>query len=853
MDKRYEPKKFEEKIYKKWEKSGGFEAKIDRKKKPFTILMPPPNANASLHAGQGMYTVDDVLIRWKRMQGYAASWIPGIDHAGFETQYVYEKKLMKEGKSRLDFERETLYKNIFEFVKENSGLIYQQFKRLGFSADWEKSVFTLNKEVIERVFQTFERMAEEKLIYRGDYMVNYCPHCGTSLAELEVKHEEKKTPLYYLKYGPFVLATTRPETKFGDTAVAIHPEDKRYKKYVGKEIEVQGLIGKFKIKVIADKAVDPEFGTGVVKITPAHDFNDFEIGKRHDLEIKQVIGLDGRLNELAGPYKGLTINKAREKVVTDLKKKGLMEKIDQEYENKVAVCYKCKRDLEPTIIPNWFVKVEKLKKPVIEAVKKDQVRFYPKRGKKQMLRWLERMRDWPISRQIAWGIRIPVWYSVKENPNLRVVFLNKKGESVSGLISELLKKYKYEEVEAGLQKLMAPNQAKYVIARKKPGEGFLQETDTFDTWFSSGHWPIVAFKKFSPDQLPTDVLGTLIDILEFWVSRMMMFSLYLYQKIPFKKVYLWSMVTDEKGQKMSKSKGNVINPVELVEKYGADALRMALLFSSSQGGRVALSEDKVRGMRNLTNKIWNASRFIVMKRQSTVNNQQSTEQEDKKFYEKLNQVVKEATKQLENFRIGMATETVYNEFWHWFCDECIEDNKQGKIGQKALFHGLIVFLKLFHPFIPFVTEAVWEEIGDLRKYPKQMLMNSEWPTYAEASAAQNSKRKATTKNLKLIKILVWFALGLTLGAGIKLAGNLQIRQEIEAQVEERQKIVEEIQALEILDQEKPDWRDLKLKTALLYWQLGEQDEAIKWLEEAKLLDPNGEKVAEVEIAIMNRD
>ena len=724
MDKQYQPQKFEDQIYRKWEKSGAFKA---GQGKSYRIVMPPPNANASLHAGHGMYTVDDVLIRWKRMQGLSAVWIPGSDHAGFETQYVYEKELAKKGKSRMDFDRQTLYNNVAEFVKKNSGLIHEQFKRLGFSADWERTVFSLDKQVVDQVFKTFKKMVDEGRVYRGNYLVNYCTKCGTSLSELEVKHLERKDPLYYIKYGPFTLATIRPETKFGDTGIAVNPEDKRYKKWVGKEVEVQGLIGKFKLKVIADDFVDQEFGTGVVKITPYHDPNDFEVWKRHSElpQPKKVIDINGKLNKLAGKYAGLSVTKARKIVAEDLEKAGLLEKVDNNYLHSVAVCYKCGHDLEPTVFPNWFIEVKSLKPAVIKAVKEEKVKFHPKRFKKQMLDWMEIMHDWPISRQVVWGIRIPAWYEIDKNPDLQIIFLDKKSQSVSGKISELLKKYSFEEIEKGLQTLTAPNEAEYVISQDKLGKQYLQETDTFDTWFSSGQWPIVTLKK--GEKLPTDLMGTLSDILPFWVSRMIMFSLYLKKEVPFKDVYLWSMVADTKGQKMSKSRGNVINPIELVDKYGADAFRMALLFGTSPGSKVVLSDDKVRGMRNFTNKIWNAARFVMMNQENSKSQVQNPKQNlnhnDEKFEQRINQIVKKITKHLDDFKIGLATETVYSEFWHWFCDKKIEDAKQGKISPKALLKGLRVFLKLLHPFMPFVTESVWEQLPGNDK----LLIEESWP------------------------------------------------------------------------------------------------------------------------------
>ncbi|OGK52891.1 valine--tRNA ligase [Candidatus Roizmanbacteria bacterium RIFCSPLOWO2_01_FULL_44_13] len=720
MDSKFQPQIIEEKVYKSWEKNGRL---TSAKGKPFTILMPPPNANASLHAGHGMYTVEDIFIRYKRLRGYASLWIPGTDHAGFETQFVYEKHLAKQGKSRFDFSRQDLYDNIFKFVKENSGLIYGQFKRLGFLADWGRSVFTLDKHVLETVIATFKKMEKEGYIYKDEYIVNYCTHCGTSLSELETVHVERVDPLYYLKYGPFVLATVRPETKFGDTAVAVHPKDKRYKKWVGQEIEVVGLLGKFKIKVVADEMVDMKFGTGVVKITPAHDPNDFEAGKRHNLEIKRIINIDGRLNELTGPYAGLKVKQAREKVVEDLKKKGLIEKIDENYKHAVTVCYKCGRDLEPTIIPNWFIKVKDLKKPVIAAINKEKVKFFPKRFKKQILQWLEVMHDWPISRQIAWGIRIPVWYLLSGNENrIWLSFIDKKGEFKKGTVKELKNQgYTLTEIKTGLQQMTVHNYTKdpvrYVVSVEEPKEGeWIQETDTFDTWFSSGQWPLVTLKEDEyKTRFPTDVMGTLADILPFWVSRMIMFSLYIKKEIPFKLVYLWSKVVDAKGQKMSKSKGNVINPIDLVDRYGADAFRASLIFGTSPGSNIPLTEAKVIGMRNFTNKIWNIGRFIWMNRQNASLDSSPSAQNDKlaALKKEFKEEKKKYLKLMDGYHFSRALGLVYEFIWHRFADYYIEQLKDGVINgnieaRKSLESIYLENLKMLHPFIPFLTEAVWK-------------------------------------------------------------------------------------------------------------------------------------------------
>ncbi|MCL4374728.1 valine--tRNA ligase [Patescibacteria group bacterium] len=717
MDSKFQPSLFEKPLYDGWEKTI---LAHERRGRPYTILMPPPNANASLHAGHGMYVIDDLMIRYKLMTGWAALWVPGMDHAGFETQYVYEKNLAKQGKSRLDFDRQTLFANIYQFVKDNSGLIYQQFKRLGFLAQWSRSVFTLDQPVLDAVFATFVKMEQEKYVYRSDYIVNYCTHCGTSLSELEVDHVERTDPLYYIKYGPFVLATVRPETKFGDTALAVHPRDKRYQKWVGKEIEAAGLLGKFRIKVIADTYVDPEFGTGVVKITPAHDHNDFAVGQRHHLEIKSVIDFSGRLNHRAGPYAGLKVKQARGRVADDLKRAGLLEKVDEHYQHSVTVCYKCRRDLEPMVVPNWFIKVDKLKQPVLAAVKAKAVEFHPRRYVKQMNQWLKTMHDWPISRQIVWGIRIPAWYNVDQNPDLYVVFLDREKKQQQGTIKRLLQQHDLAEIKAGLQKLMADKAARYVVNVSCPGERFLQETDTFDTWFSSGQWPLVTLKKTEyQTRYPTDMLGTLSDILPFWVSRMMMFSLYLRHQVPFKHVYLWSMVADAQGQKMSKSKGNVINPITLVDRYGADAFRAALIFGTSAGSKVNLAEDRVRGMRNFANKVWNIGRFLNLNTQRTAADDQSkatgaaSTKIMKKLEREFNEEKQKYGRAMDSYQFARALGQVYQFIWHRLADYYVEQLKaalqHGNIEvQEKLTAVYLANLQMLHPFMPFVTEAVWQ-------------------------------------------------------------------------------------------------------------------------------------------------
>ncbi|MGD0523024.1 MAG: valine--tRNA ligase [Candidatus Microgenomates bacterium] len=722
MEPKFEHQKYEKDIYDLWEKSGAFKA--SDKGAPFTIIMPPPNANASLHAGHGMYVVDDILIRYKRMQGFSALWIPGMDHAGFETQFVFEKELAKKGQSRMDFDRNTLYQKIYDFVKENSGLIYEQFKRLGFSADWDRSVFTLDENVLEQVFSTFKKMESEGLVYRDDYIVNYCTHCGTSLADLEVKHVERIDPLYYIKYGPLTLATVRPETIFGDTAVAVNPTDKRYKDLVSKMAQVP--LTTRNVPIIVDAAVDINFGTGALKITPAHDPNDFEIGKIHKLDLIQSIDLNGKLTKAAGNYAGLKVKEARIKVVEDLQKKGLIEKIDTNYLHSVTTCYKCHHDLEPSVVPNWFIKVKDLKAKVKGAVEKNQVHFYPAKYKKYMLAWLEIMHDWPISRQIVWGIRIPAWYSINENPDIQITILDKSKRIITGRAGELLEQYSFSEIEEGLQVLTAHKSAKYIISQTKPEGNYLQDTNTFDTWFSSGQWPLVV------SRFPTSVLGTLSDILKFWVSRMIMFSLYLKNEVPFKDIYLWSMVADAKGVKMSKSKGNVINPIELVDKYGADAFRMSLIYGTPAGSKVILSDDKVRSMRNFANKIWNVARFVVTNRNSKGKIQKAKVNADDEWIQKeLEKTIKLVTQALDGYKLNEAAEAIYEFIWHKFADKYIENCKLRIVNSDTNAISTLNFvldnsLRLLHPFMPFVTEQIWQNLYS--NHSNNLLINSSWPT-----------------------------------------------------------------------------------------------------------------------------
>jgi len=685
MDKKYKPEQFEDEIYRQWEKSGSF--KPSDKGKPYCIIMPPPNANDPLHVGHAMFvTVEDMLVRFERMRGRAVLWLPGVDHAGIETQYVFEKDLIKKGKSRFDFDRETLYQMIWDYVQKNSQIVMKQLKKLGASADWESNKFTLDEDIVEIVIDTFKQLYDDGLVYRDLQLVNYCTKCGTAFSDLEVKHAERETPLYYIRYGPFSLATVRPETKFGDTGVAVNPKDKRYKKWVGKEIEVKGLLGKFKIKVVADEYVDPEFGTGVVKVTPAHDRNDFEMGKKHGLEIKQVINFDGKLNKLTGKYAGLLVKQARQRVVEDLKKAGLLEKVDKSYSHTIGVCYRCGSTIEPLPLPQFFIKVKPLVKKALKTLETGKVKIYGAGHDKILKHWLENLRDWNVSRQIVWGIQIPVWYKKSED--------RKKAT------------------------------AKFVVSKKSPGKDYIQETDTFDTWFSSAQWPYATLMTNKKDDFkrfyPTQVMETGYDILPFWVMRMLMMGLYKTGKVPFEKVYLHGLVRDEKGQKMSKSKGNVVDPLEVISKYGADALRMSLVMSTTAGRDSATGEGKIRGMRNLTNKIWNASRFVI----EFIDDTKKPGDKDEEFIKDLSVCIKTMTKRLERLKVGQAAEWIYHWFWHTYCDRYIEIAKKGHVSKKVMLRGLRVCLKLLHPFVPFVTEAVWQQLPETEE---KMLISAKWP------------------------------------------------------------------------------------------------------------------------------
>ena len=707
MDKIYNHKNVEERIYKKWESSGYFKPEINSKGKPYCIILPPPNANGALHFGHAMFTIEDILIRYHRMKGEAVLWLPGTDHAGIETQFVFEKKLKEMGKSRLDFDRDTLYKMIDEYVNEHRGGIENQLRSLGFSLDWSREKYTLDPDIVKLVYATFKKMYDDGLIYRDYRLVNYCTFDGTSFSDLEVVHEEKKDPLYYIKYGPLILATTRPETKFGDTAIAVNPNDKRYKKYVGKELEIETVLGKAKLKVIADDYVDPKFGTGVVKITPAHDFNDFEVGKRHNLSLKQVIGLDGKMTKDAGKFEGLYAKQARKVIVEEMQRKGLIEKIDKNYSHNIGLCYKCKNVLEPLPLEQWFIKMDSLAKEAVIAIKEGKVKIVPKRFEKVLIEFLENIKDWNISRQVVWGIRIPAWKN------------KKTGEWVVS-----------DEISV-------------------KGDEWEQDPDTFDTWFSSSQWPFATlqttgdFKNF----YPTSVMETGYDILRWWVARMIMVGIYVTKKAPFNTVVLHGLVNDPLGKKMSKSKGNVVNPLELVDEYGADAVRFALVFGTALGNDQALSYPKFQNGRNFANKLWNIARYVDLitkdkkveyfgEKVGTYTTQDENSNEEKwcfSVFTESTKLFEKVTKALDNYRFNDASEILYDFIWHTFADQYIEEskvflkdeNKSTPYVRGTLLDIMNWSLKLLHPIMPFITEDLYSRLP--HKHKSTPLIISEWP------------------------------------------------------------------------------------------------------------------------------
>ncbi len=695
LAKQYIPNDYEPNIYALWETSGALEP--TGVGKPYSIIMPPPNANGNLHIGHALdMNLKDILIRYHRMKGDDAVFIPGADHAGFETWVVYERELTKQGKSRFDFSRDQLYSQVWNFVQEKRGNMELQLRALGVSASWKHLTFTLDDKVINTVYDTFKKMWDDNLVYRGERIVNYCTEHQTSFADIEVEHKNEKGKLWKIAYptldkiGEIIIATTRPETMLGDVAVAVHPDDERYKKLVGTRILLP-IVDK-EIPIIADEYVDMSYGTGAVKITPAHDPNDFEIAKRHDLPIESIISPEGKMINVPAQFLELTPVEARARVLEALEALEL-RRGETEIEHAVGHCYKCGSVIEPMIKEQWFIKTQSLAQPAIDALKKEEITFYPASKRKELIAYLEQLKDWNISRQIPWGIPIPAF--VNENDPKDWIFdtrINEQSIVVNGTT-------------------------------------YIREEDTFDTWFSSGQWPYIVTDYLTDGDLanyfPTDMMETGMDIMRAWVSRMIMLSLYRTGKLPFKEVYLHGMVNDEHNQKMSKSKGNVINPMELVAEFGSDATRMGIIAGRAPAQSQAFNRGSVIAARNFCNKLWNIARFVEAQ---IGDNHQIVDLEpqtpaDHWIIRQLNDAANNIAVRLEQYRFSEASETVYHTIWDDVADWYIESSKTA-INRPLLSWVLATSLKITHPFAPFVTETIWQTLN----YTDGILMREAWPT-----------------------------------------------------------------------------------------------------------------------------
>ncbi len=711
LPKVYEPDQYESDIYALWEKSGAFQPKAApwwQGQDTYSLVVPPPNANGNLHMGHALnHAIMDVAARYHRMTGKQTLFVPGADHAGFETQVVYERQLETLGKSRFDFSREELYQQIWDFVAQNRGNYESQFRRLGDSVDWESYVFTLDEKIVRQAYGTFKKMWDEGLIYRGERLVNFCTYHGTGFADIEVEHKEEQGQLWHITYpltdgsGSLTVATTRPETMLGDVAVAVHPEDKRYKGYLGKTVKLP--LTQRQIPIIADEMVDREFGSGAVKITPAHDPNDYEVAERHDLPMVTVIANDGTmLHDVPEPYRGLSVEEARKAVVKDLEDLGLLEKTEK-HTHSVGHCYKCGTVIQPLLREQWFVDIQPLAKPAIKALRDGKITFYPESKKDQLITYYKNLRDWNISRQIAWGIPIPAFQNV-DDPEDWIY-----DERVTEEIIEV------------------------------DGKTYHRDPDVFDTWFSSSSWPYATLdfpdsQKFK-DFYPLSLMETGADILFPWVSRMIMFGLYVTGEVPFKEVYLHGLVLDEKGQKMSKSKGNVINPMDKLEQYGADALRLGIITGQTPGNNQPYSETKLVGARNFCNKLWNVARFVGDKIGEDYEHDgkpQVKTPADAWMLRKLQHSIETTTGLMEQYRFSEASELVYHLLWDDFADWYIEASKTA-LNASMLVYGLETILKLAHPFVPFVTETVWQTA---EWTGNSLLITSEWPKPHKADNKQ---------------------------------------------------------------------------------------------------------------------
>jgi len=711
LAKQYTPNDYEPTIYAMWETSGALEpAGVG---KPYSIVMPPPNANGNLHIGHALdMSLKDIMIRYHRMKGDDTVFIPGADHAGFETWVVYEKELTRQGKSRFDFSREQLYDQVWQFVEEKRGNMELQLRALGVSASWRHLTFTLDDKVIATVYDTFKQMWDDGLIYRGERIVNYCTVHQTSFADIEVEHKNEKGKLWQIAYptldkiGEIVVATTRPETMLGDVAVAVHPDDERYKHLIGTRILLP--ITDEEIPIIADEYVDMNYGTGAVKITPAHDPNDFEMAKRHNLPLKQIISQEGTMVNVPPQFLGLTPTEARTRILAALEAMEL-RRGESDIEHAVGHCYKCGTVIEPMVKEQWFIKMQPLAKPAIEALEKGEITFHPASKRKELIAYLEQLKDWNISRQIPWGIPIPAF--VNETDSNDWIFDTRVTE-----------------------KRIVVNDTTYI-----------REEDTFDTWFSSGQWPYIVTDYLNGGELakyfPTSLMETGMDIMRAWVSRMIMLSLYRTGKLPFKDVYLHGMVNDEHNQKMSKSKGNVINPMELVSEFGSDATRMGIIAGRAPAQHQAFNRGAVIAARNFCNKLWNIARFVEAQigDDHVIVPLEPQTPADHWIIRQLNDAANNIAVRLEQYRFSEAAETVYHAIWDDVADWYIESSKTA-INRPLLSWVLATSLRITHPFAPFVTETIWQTLN----YTDGILMRDSWPTpeqYDEIEAEQFERIK----------------------------------------------------------------------------------------------------------------
>ena len=719
LPKVYDPKEVESRIYAEWESHGCFRGKRDPEKKPFTIVMPPPNVTGQLHMGHAMdATMQDILTRFKRMQGYAALWVPGTDHAGIATQIKVEEELrVKEGLTRYDLGREKFLERVWAWKEKFGNRIVEQQKKLGASCDWERARFTMDEGCSKAVREVFVSLFEKGLIYKGSRIINWCPHCVTALSDAEVEYQDKPGHLWHMRYpltdgsGYLVVATTRPETMMGDTGVAVNPNDERYRDLVGKTVTLP--IMNREIPIVADDYVEMDFGTGCVKMTPAHDPNDFEVGLRHNLEVIRVLDDNGVVNANGGPYEGLDRDECRKRVVEDLEQMGLMEKIE-DYSHNVGTCYRCHNVVEPIISAQWFVKMEPLAREAMRVVKDGEVKFVPERFSKTYLNWMENVHDWCISRQLWWGHQIPVWYCA----------------------------------DCG----------KMTCTREDPdacqhcgSKNITRDPDVLDTWFSSALWPFSTLGW--PDKTedldyfyPTDVLVTGYDIIFFWVARMIFSGCEQTKKPPFHTVLIHGLVRDAQGRKMSKSLGNGIDPLEMIDQFGCDALRFNLITGNSPGNDMRFYTERCEAMRNFSNKIWNASRFLLMN--LTIDQCALPEQlelEDKWILSKLNDVIRDVTANMESYELGVAAQKLYDFIWDNFCDWYIEltkarlngEDEAAKVqAQQVLCYVLTQILKLLHPFMPFITEEIWQALPHEGDY----LMLQDWPVYDEKFCFTDEER-----------------------------------------------------------------------------------------------------------------